>query len=180
MEKEKEAMQSQLITKNTPPQTPGEGGHLLPKELDFTTPPQQQRRSARGVVPATPTTPATTPGSISDIESLSMSSGQTGSSMTPEMSKLSLGKTRGRPRKTPSKPTLDDFPHDASKEEQQRYVKKINTQMWRYKKLMGAGAPEFRQAELDRVKQYHAKKKQEKAMDEESEEEHKKKLSRAR
>ena len=57
---------------------------------------------------------------ISDVDTLSVSSTGT----TPEFSKMSLGKGRGRPRKNLVVPSTDDFPYDGSPEERDRYLKK--------------------------------------------------------
>ena len=57
---------------------------------------------------------------ISDMDTLSVSSTGT----TPEFSKMSLGRGRGRTRKNLVMPTTDDFPYNGSQEERDRYLKK--------------------------------------------------------
>ena len=145
MEKEKEKnVPQQIVTENLLTLgTPSSG--LQPKGLDFTTPrssTRKKRQPSALLTPSTPETPAT-PGqysNISDVESL----GSKASSITPEMSKLSLGKSRGRPRKVIEKPSMDDFPFEGSQEEQKHYIAKKNTEMWCYKKLTGANSAEYR------------------------------------
>ena len=71
----------------------------------------------RSSTKSTPQTPSLD--NISDVDSLSVSSEQTSiSSMTPDMSNLSLGRGRGQPQKKLVKPTFDDFPIDALEAEQ--------------------------------------------------------------
>ena len=157
----------------TPPSDLSMPLHLARKSL-FTTP-QSKQSSAFGSPP--------TPGStveISDIDALSVSSDH--SSVTPDMSQLSLGHGRGRPRKELVKPTFDDFPIEGTEEEQKRYVKKKRMEIWRYKELSGSSASEYRQSELERVRDYQEKKKKgsEGSASDESGSEHKRKLSRAR
>ena len=85
----------------------------------------------------------------------SVSSEQTSvSSVTPDMSKLILGRGHGRPHKQLVKPTFDDFPIEGSEQEQKRYIKKKCTEMWRYNKLMGSDALDYQQSELEHVKGY--------------------------
>ena len=108
------------------------------------------------------------------------------SSVTPDMSKLTLGCSRGRPRKELVKPTYEDFPIEASEEEQKRYIKKKRTELWRFNKLTGSGSSDYRKSELSRVKEYQKKKKDTEggasASDEslDSSSERKKQLSRTR
>ena len=184
MEKEKEKnVPQQIVTENLlTPGTPSSG--LQPKGLNFTTPrssTRKKRQPSALLMPSTPETPAT-PGqysNISDVESL----GSEASSVTPEMSKLSLGKSRGRPRKVIEKPSMDDFPFEGSQEEQKRYIAKKNTEMWRYKKLTGANSAEYRKKEVERVKTYQQRKKREAEETDESSEsskERKRKQQRVR
>ena len=153
----------------TPPLDHSTPSHLLPKSL-FTTPWSRHTSSVVG----TPQTPSV---DVSDVETLSVCSEQTSaSSVTPDMTKLSLGHGQGRPRKELVKPSFDDFPIDASEEEQKQYIKKKRTEMWRYNKLTGSDASVYRQSELQRVKVYQ-KKEMEGSASDESGSEHKKKLS---
>ena len=156
--------------------------HLQPKGLVFNTP-QSGKGSHAGSITDTPGTPATPLQSserISDVDSLSSEN----TSVTPEMQNLSIGKRRGRPRKKLVEPNMDDFPFGASEAEQRKYIRKKNTERWRYNKLMGAEAASYRQSELKRVNTYNENKK--KTMKEESESsqetdsERQKKLSRDR
>ena len=79
------------------------------------------------------------------------------------------------------KPSFDDFPIDASEAEQKRYIKKKRTEMWRFNKLSGTDASQYRQSELERVKGYQKKKKEEGGSgSDESGLERKRKLSRER
>ena len=156
--------------------------HLQPKGLDFNTPKSSKGHHA-GSLTATPSTPATPLQSsdrMSDVESIS--SENTNSSVTPDMQKLSLGKPRGRPRKQLVEPNMDDFPYGASEEEQRKYIRKKNTERWRYNKLMGSDAATYRQSELNRVNTYNKKKKSTKENDSlnDTDSDRQKKLSRAR
>ena len=130
---------------------------LKPKGLDFNTPKSSSRKSRENSVlmtPETPETPATPISNISNVESLVSEA----SSVTSEMSKLTLGRSRSRPRKAVEKPTMDDFPYDGTKEEQKRYIAKKNTEMWRYKILTSSNSAEYRKAEAQRVKSYNQRK----------------------
>ena len=165
----------------TPPSDLGAGTpqqRFQPKSL-FTTPRSSSSRNTSN--PGTPQTPNM---DISDIDSI-CSEQTSGTSVTPDMSNLTLGHGRGRPRKELVKPTFDDFPIDGTEAEQKRYIKKKRTEIWRYNKLMGADSSQYRQSELNRVKEYQQKKKKEiegTASDEsrDSSAEYKKKLSRKR
>ena len=172
-EKEKEQKAKAGIPTPPPDRSTPDQTHFQPKSL-FTTP-QSKKASAAG----SPNTPASIV-EVSDIETLSVSSDH--SSVTPELGKLSLGRGHGRPRKELIKPTFEDFPIDGTDEEQKRYVKKKCTELWRFNKLTGSGASEYRQSELERVKGYQDKKKKtsECSASDESGSEHKRKLSRAR
>ena len=160
----------------TPPSDLGSLQHLLPKSL-FMTPRSLTRQGSAAITPETPSNVK-----MSDADTLSVSSEQTSvSSVTPDMSKLTLGCGRGRPHKQLVKPTFDDFPIEGSEQEQKRYIKKKCTEMWRYNKLTGSDALDYQQSELEHVKGYQKKKKQgEGSASEESGLEHKKKLSHQR
>ena len=161
----------------TPPQdsTPKASQQTLtPKELKFSTPVSKKGTS----VESTPTQDLNSPGSVvdmSDIDSLSVSSTGT----TPEFSKMSLGRGRGRPRKVPKAPETDDYPYDGTEEEKDRYIAKKKTELWRFKKLTSTESAAYRAKENQRVKEYNMKKKLQKDSSE-SETERKKKLSRER
>ena len=91
---------------------------FTPKELDFTTPPSKGRSPS--VLSAQD---LNSPGSvsdnyISDVDTLSVSSTGT----TPEFSKMSLGRGRGRPRKNLVVPSTDDFPYDGTPEEKRQIL----------------------------------------------------------
>ena len=92
---------------------------------------------------------------------------------------MSLGRGRGRPRKNLVVPSTDHFLYDGTPEERDRYLKKKNTEMWRFKKLTSTGSAEYRARENVRVKEYQRKKKMEKESSG-SESDRKKKLSRER
>ena len=111
-----------------------------------------------------------------------MSSIDTSTSMTPDFSKMSLGRCHGRPRKPLQAPDTDDYPLvGASQEEINKYVKKKTTELWRFKKLSSSNSAEYRAAENKRVKDYQKNKKQEKERKScESTDEHQKQLSRER
>ncbi|MCG8623860.1 MAG: hypothetical protein MJE68_17945 [Proteobacteria bacterium] len=154
---------------------------LQPKVLNFSTPVSATRRrgqltSTPQMLPPTPSTPASE--RFSDVESLSSEN----TSVTPDMSNLSLGKKRGRPRKELVQPSMDDFPYGASEAEQKKYIRKKNTEFWRYQKLSGKDSASYRQSELERVKMYHKKKKEQLDADksEETDSDHQKKLGRER
>ena len=73
---------------------------------------------------------------------------------------MALGRGRGRPRKKVQPPSYDDYPVDAPKDVQERWVQKKATEQWRYNKLMSASAAEYRKAENERASRYyHMKKK---------------------
>ena len=130
--------------------------HLEPKPLDFNTP--QSRKRCSGSFMGTLSTPATPLNS-------------------------DLGRCRDQPRKELMEPNMDDYPVDATEEEQRRYIRKKNTERWCYNKLAGADAANYRQAELNRVKSYNPKKKNTQDVDESSQDtdtECQKKLSRER
>ena len=170
---EKEKRQPTLFA--TPPPDYMPKSSFTPKELDFTTPPSKGRSPS--VLSAQD---LNSPGSvgdnyISDVDTLSVSSTGT----TPEFSKMSLGRGRGRPRKNLVVPSTDNFLYDGTPEERDRYLKKKNTEMWRFKKLTSTGSAEYRARENARVKEYQRKKKMEKESSG-SESDRKKKLSRER
>ena len=170
---EKDKRQHTLFA--TPPPDSMPKTHFSPKELDFTTPPSKGHSPS--VLSAQD---LNSPGSvgdsyISDVDTLSVSSTGT----TPEFSKMSLGRGRGRPRKNLMVPTTDDFPFDGTPEERDKYLKKKTTEMWRFKKLTSSNSAEYRARENARVKEYQRKKKMEKESSG-SESDRKKKLSRER
>ena len=146
-----------------------------PKELDFTTP------SSKGCSPSVLSaqdlnSPRSLGDSyVSDVDTLSVSSTGT----TPEFSKMSLGRGRGRLRKNLVMPTTDDFPYDGSQKERDRYLKKKMTELWHFKKLTSTSSAEYRASENARVKEYQKKKKLAKESSG-SESNRKKKLSRER
>ena len=99
------------------------------------------------------------------------------------MQKLNLGRHRVWPRKELVEPNMDDYPVNATEEEQRRYIHKKNTERWRYIKLASADAANYSQAELNRVKSYNQKKKNTQDVDESSQDtdtECQKKLSQER
>ena len=137
-----------------------------------------------GMTPLTPSTPGAC-SKISDVESLD--SVETSSTITPEFSKLKLGKGRGRPRKQLVQPTIDDFPNDGTEEEKSKYIRKKTTEMWRFKKLTSSDSAEYRAKENARVKEYlrnrktkNGKQGEESSASNEDESERKKELDRAR
>ena len=77
---------------------------------------------------------------------------------------------------------MDDFPFGAMEEEQRKYIRKKNTERWRYNKLMGSEAASYRQSELNRVNSYNKKKKTAKESDSshDTDSDRQKKLSRER
>ena len=103
------------------------------------------------------TSPETTP-----MGTGSVSSGN--SEITPKMDSLTLGRGRGRPRKKLNYSIdMEDFPEHGTKEEQEKYLKKKQTELWRFKKLSGDEAAEHRAKENVRVKNYYYRKKAEKS-----------------
>ena len=115
---------------------------LTPKQLDLSTPTLQKRESS-ALSPVSITTLSS--GVLSDVESIA--SGDTSTSVTPDFSKMSLGRGRGRPRKPVKAPQTNDYPVGRSKEEIDRYVKKKTTELWRFKKLSSSQSAEYRAAE---------------------------------
>ena len=102
------------------------------------------------------TSPESTP-----VGNESVSSGN--SEITPKMDSLNLGRGRGRPRKKLNYSiNMDDFPEDGTKEEQDKYLKKKQSELWRFKKLSGDEAAEHRAKENARVKEYYHRKKADK------------------
>ena len=157
-------MKAQLSAPPSTPNTPK--SHLTPKQLEFATP----QETGRNKVLDSPASSVT-----SDISSLSSTS------VTPDLAKLSLGRGRGRPRKTLELPKTDDYPVDGTEEEKDRYVKKKNTELWRFRKLSSESSAEYRAAENARVKAYNKKKKTESGkVSSESDSDRKKLLSRER
>ena len=123
MEKEKEKnVPQQIVTENLlTPGTPSSG--LQPKGLDFTTPrssTRKKRQPSALLTPSTPETPATLGqySNILDVEYL----GSEASSITPKMSKLSLGKSQ--PRKVIEKPSMMIFHLKAHRRTETLYCKK--------------------------------------------------------
>ena len=127
---------------------------LTPKHLDFSTPTLQKCDSS-ALSPVSMTIPSS--GVISDVESIA--SVDTSTSVTPDFSKMSLGRGRGRPRKPVQAPKTDDYPVGATQEEINRYVKKKMTKLWRFMKLSSSESAEYRAAENKCVKDYNRKKK---------------------
>ena len=72
---------------------------------------------------------------------------------------MALGRGRGRPRKKVQPPSYDDYPVDAPKDVQERWVQKKATEQWRYNKLMSESAAEYRKAENERASRYYYMKK---------------------
>ena len=182
IKKLEEEKSSQPVTQSQPTPPTQFQSHLQPKGLDFNTP-QSVKGAHVGSVFGTPSMPATPhQGSdhMSDVDSLS--SENTNTSVTPDMQKLNLGKRRGRPRKELVEPNMDDFPFGATEEEQRKYIRKKNTERWRYNKLMGSEAASYRQSELNRVNTYNKKKKTVKESDSshDTDSDRQKKLSRER
>ena len=58
---------------------------------------------------------------------------------------------------------MEDYPEDGTKEEQEKYLKKKQTELWRFKKLSSDEAAEHRAKENERVKAYYHRKKAEKS-----------------
>ena len=58
---------------------------------------------------------------------------------------------------------MEDYPEDGTKEEQDKYLKKKQTELWRFKKLSGDEAAEHRAKENASVKNYYYRKKNEKS-----------------
>ena len=177
LEKQKIAAPSVLTNTST--------GHLPPQQLEFSTPHIKDSSIYHGMTPLTPSTPAT-PGNsskISDVESLD--SNDT-TSVTPEFSKMKLGRGHGRPRKALVEPNMDDFPQDSTEEEKDRYIYKKTMELWHFKKLTSANSVEYRAKENARVKEYQKSRKgknksaDDSTMSNDEETEWKKKLSRAR
>ena len=133
-----------------PPNSTPKPGHLPPQQLFYT--PRGDMPPGYGV-PLTPSTPATPLNSsrISDVESLDSNDTTT---VTPEFSKMKLGRGRGRPRKELKQPTVDDFPKDGTDEEKDKYIRKKTTELWRFKKLTSSSSAEYRAKENARVKEY--------------------------
>ena len=133
-------------------------GHLVLQQLEFSTPHMQGSYTYNYMAPLTPLTPAT-PGNssnMSDVESLD--SNDT-TSVTPDFSRLKLGRNQGRPRKELTQPTMDDFLKDGTDAEKEKYICKKTTKLWRYKKLTSDSLAEYRAKENTRVKEYQRSKK---------------------
>ena len=130
--------------------------HLHPQKL-FSTPQQQSPfPNVLGMPPMTPSTPGAS-SKMSDVESLdSVEIGST--TVTPDFSRMKLGRGRGRLRKTLVHPMVDDFPQDGTDEEKTRYIRKKTTELWRFKQLTSSNLAEYRAKENARVKEYHKRK----------------------
>ena len=134
---------------------------MTPKQLSFASPQDKTNSPSSSV--------------ISDVSSLSSTS------VTPDFAKLALGRRRGRPRKVLELPKTDDYPVDGTEEEKDKYIKKKNTELWRFRKLSLESCAEYRAAENERVKAYNKKKKDEASkVSSESDSDRKKLLSRER
>ena len=57
---------------------------------------------------------------------------------------------------------MEDFPETGTQEEKDKYLKKKQTELWRFKTLTGPKAAEHRAKENERVKRYQQRKKAEK------------------
>ena len=68
------------------------------------------------------------------------------SSLTPSFEQMAPGKGRGHPRRTLQPPSYDDYPVNAPKDVQERWVQKKATEQWRYNKLMSESASEYLKA----------------------------------
>lgn len=160
-------------------------GHLPPQQL-FSTPQLHGSavQSGMGMPPLTPSTPGAS-SKLSDVESLD-SVETSSTTVTPEFSRMKLGRGRGRPRKTLVTPNIDDFPNEGTDEEKTKYIRKKTTELWRFKQLTSSNSAEYRAKENARVKEYNKRKAREKkSAGEEStsndeEVERKRKLCRAR
>ena len=72
--------------------------------------------------------------------------------MTPRPRSRFINRGRGRPRKTPSRPSYDEKPVNASKEEVLKWQRKKNTAEWGYAKLTSEDAEAYRESENQKVK----------------------------
>ena len=163
-------------------------GHLVPQQLKFSTSRIQGSYDYNSMAPLTPSTPAT-PGNsskMSDVESLDSNNT---ASVTPDFSRLKLGRSRGRLRKELIQPNMDDFPKDGTDAEKEKYICKKTTKLWQYKKLTSDSLAEYRAKENARVKEYQRSKKgnvttksvaEDSATSNDDDTERKKKLGRAR
>ena len=106
----------------TPPPDHNTPQHLQPKSLFTTSKSSSSRNTSNAGTPQAPFV------EILDIESIS-SEHTSGTSCTPDMSKLSIGRGRGRPHKQLVKPNYDDFPIEGTDEEQKKYIKKKRTEI---------------------------------------------------
>ena len=137
------------------------GTPLHPKTL-FPPPQTPTSRMQPRFQPVTPSTPDFTSSTVSPdwspaTTNVSITSSQ--SSLTPSFDQLSLGRGRGHPRKTLQSPSYDDYPVNAPKVEQERWVHHKATEQWQYNKLMSEFAQAYREAENNCCSQYYHDKK---------------------
>ena len=133
----------------------------LPNALNpaqFSTP---QSKPPIGSVASTPNLDAEplTPSSSIRCSPLSTTSSST---LTPNLDSMKLGCSKGRPHKELTPVDFSDFPHSASKKEQEKWAKRKNMERWRYAKKTGPKSHEYRQAESKHSLEYYYKKKSKK------------------
>ena len=116
-------------------------------------------------IPSAASTPNLDAESLTPSSSIGCSplSTTSSSTLTPNLDSMKLGCGRGRPHKEITPIDFSDFPHNASKKEQEKWAKRKNMERWRYAKKMGPKSHEYRQAESKHSLEYYYKKKEEKA-----------------
>ena len=129
---------------------------------------EQAKKAAKAAAaqpPAPSATPTQTPPTILSAHStptgnaslsphsLNYAKSETSQDVTPKARSRFISKGRGRPKKTPSRPSYDDKPVNASKEEVLKWQRKKNTAEWRYTKLTSEDAEAYRENKTQRVKQ---------------------------
>ena len=105
---------------------------LQPKKL-FPAPDTPTSITRAKFPPVTPSTPNLAESPVSAAWSpatseISVTSSH--SSLTPSFGSMALGRGRGRPRKKVQPPSYDDYPVDAPKDVQERWVQKKATEQW--------------------------------------------------
>ena len=130
----------------------------LPNALNpgqFSTP------QSKPPIPSAASTPNLDAESLTPSSSIGCSplSTTSSSTLTPNLDSMEFGHGRGRLCKEITPVDFSDFPHNASKKEQEKWAKR----RWRYAKKMGPKSHEYRQAESKCSLEYYYKKKEEKA-----------------
>ena len=78
------------------------------------------------------------------------------------MQSMPLRRGRGRPHKQLAEPNYDGYPVDGTGEEKQRWLKMKAAEQWRYNILTSNKAEDYREREKAHVREYNARKHEQK------------------